>query len=241
LASTYDGSGKDGGGRIWLFDRTGKIRWEINTNVRGPTDMRLLGNGNVLIAEYHANRVTERTPAGKIVWEQRVNGNAISCQRLPNGNTFIATSTGLQEFTRDGKQLYSHAKPYHVFAAVKLRNGHIVYVHSSGRLVELDGATGKEVRNLNVGGFSGWGGVDVLPNGNFLLAQYSANQVVEVDKTGKILWQCKVSTPALATRLPNGRVLVSSISGNFIAEFDRSGKEVWKEATKGQPFRVRRY
>jgi hypothetical protein len=240
LASTYTGSGKDGGGRIWLFDRAGKVRWDMDTNLRGPADMRLLPNGNVLIAEYQGARVTERTPAGKIVWEKQVGSNPVSCQRLPNGNTFVATVTGLTEFTRDGKQVYSYAKPYHVFAAVKLRNGHIVYVHSNGRVVELDRA-GKEVRSLNVGGTNGWGGVEVLPNGHFLVAQYGANAVVEVDKTGKVVWQCKVMTPALATRLPNGRVLVSSISGQFLAEFDRSGKEVWRQATKGQPFRVRRY
>ena len=32
-------------------------------------------------------------------WENRVNGNPVSCQRLANGNTFIATVDGLTEIT----------------------------------------------------------------------------------------------------------------------------------------------
>jgi outer membrane protein assembly factor BamB len=225
---------------VWLFDKTGKVRWELDTGMGGPIDIRLLPNGRFLIAEHSANRVTERDSKGKIVWEKKVASQPVACQRLPNGNTFIATYNQLLEITRDGKEVFSFSKPANIYYAQKLRNGHIVYAHNSGKVVEVD-ASGKEVCSLSLGGMSGWGGVEKLPNGNYLVALSTAGKVVEVDKTGKTLWSYAMKSPSLATRLPNGNILVSSHYGKILVEINRAGREVWKQTVVGRPFKVRRY
>jgi hypothetical protein len=144
------------------------------------------------------------------------------------------------EVTPKGKLVYSYNTNGSVYCGEKTRQGTIVYVNSGGQLVEMD-VKGKQIRTINVGGTGGWGGVEKLANGNYLVGQYSSNQVVEVDKTGKVVWKCAVNSPALATRLRNGHTLVSSIGGCFFAEYDKQGKEVWRHKTVGRPFRVRRY
>jgi hypothetical protein len=241
LIGEYDSNGKHRLGRVWLQGKDGKVRWELNTGIMGPTDAHLLANGHVLISEHRANRVTERDRTGKVIWEYRTGQNPNSCQRLPNGNTFIATYGELLEVTREGKKVYSYHRGGSMYCAVKTRDNHIVYVTSGGQVVELDARTGKDIVSLNVGGTNGWGGVDKLPNGNYLVAQYGNARVVEVDKTGKTVWTCAVASPALATRLRNGHTLVSSIDGRQIVEVNRSGKVVWSTKTVGRPFRVRGY
>jgi HEAT repeat protein len=241
LASVTTGGGKDGGGRVWGFAKGGQVRWEIDRGLGGTAEVRLLPNRRVLIAEYRAHKVTERDVHGKIHWEKTVTSSPVSCQRLPNGNTFIATMNELLEVTRDGKAVYSHQRPGSIYHAVKMRTGHILYVHSGGNLVEFDPAAGKEVRTIAVGGTNGWGGIEVLRNGHYLVAQYSANQVVEIDQKGKVLWKVGIKTPALATRLPNGNILVPSSDGNRLVEVNRQGKEVWQMAVQGRPFCLRRY
>jgi outer membrane protein assembly factor BamB len=184
--------------------------------------------------------VTERDRQGKVLWQHPVPNSTVSCQRLPNGNTFIATYTELLEVTRAGKTVFSYrTKAGNVYNAHKLRNGHILYAYDRG-VVELDGG-GKEVRHIEVAGMSGWGRVEPLPNGHFLLAQYISNQVVEVDPSGKVVWRCPVQSPSSATRLANGNVLVTSSEGHKLLEFDRGGKEVWNQPAKGRPFSARRY
>ncbi len=200
-------------------------------NLGGPIDVQLLPGGKLLVSEYKANRVTERDRTGKVLWEKKTNVSAISCLRLPNGNTLIGTLNEIFEVTRDGKTVFTlprDAGGGSVWGAHKLRNGHILYLQSNGEVVEANTA-GKRIRTVNVGGTNGWGGVELLANGRLLVAKYSANQVVEV------------AAPAQATRLPNGNTLATVTNSKRIVEIDRTGKIVWQQVTQGRPFRVRRY
>jgi HEAT repeat protein len=234
-----DVEGKYRVGSVWECAGDGKPRWEIK-NVKNPADVQLLPGGRLLVAECQGFVITERDRQGKVQWSHTVDNYPVSCQRLPNGNTFIATYAELAEVSRDGKKLYSYKKPNSIYCAQKLRNGHILYAHSSGKVVEMD-ATGKEVHSLNVDGLSAWASVEQLPNGRYLISQYSLNRVSEVDPAGRVYWECAVQTPAWSTRLPNGNTLVASTEGHRIVELDRAGKEVWKQETQGRPFRVRRH
>jgi hypothetical protein len=80
-----------------------------------------------------------------------------------------------------------------------------------------------------------------LPNGRYLVAQYSANKVIELDNNGTVHWEVSVTTPSCVSRLPNGNILVSAMDARYVAEFNREKKEVWKLKTQGRPFFVRRY
>jgi hypothetical protein len=227
-------------GRVRECGVDGRTRWEIRDLTR-PIDARLLANGHVLIAEHgQPARVTERRRDGTIVWEYAPPAEPVTCQRLPNGHTFVATYNELVEVDRDKTVVFSFKQPaMMIFCARKLRNGHIIYVSSGDRVVEMD-ASGKELLSVNIDNAGGWASVESLPNGNFLVAMYGAKKVVEVDRVGNVRWQCDVQAPGHATRLRNGNTLVASIEGRRIVEFDRTGKQVWQETTEGRPFHVYR-
>lgn len=233
----HDGAGKDGQGRVWECGKDGKPRWELNTGLGGPLDVHYLPNGRLLIAEYKQNRVTERDRQGKVLWEKKCDSNVLTCQRLPGGNTLIATMNQILEVTRAGKVVFSH-RGLNVYYAEKLPNRHIIFTTAT-QVVELD-ATGKQICAITLNG-TGWGSVEKLPNGRYLVGLYGANKVVEVDATGKVFREFPVSSPTRATRLPNGNTLVSSSQGCMVVEFSRPGKEVWKVQTTGRVWRVRRY
>jgi hypothetical protein len=227
-------------GRVWVCGRDGKVRWEVN-GVANPADVQLLPGGRLLIAEcYGGNIVTERDRKGRVLWEHKLPDEAVNCQRLPGGNTFIATYTQILEVTPEGKVLYSHKLPYRTTCALKLRNGNILYAASEGKLAEVT-TDFKEVRSIKMDNLSSWAGIEVLSGGRLLVARYSANSVVEIDATGRVLWTLTVDSPAYASRLRNGNTLVCSPNGGFVAEYNRDGKEVWRRAAFGRPFRVRRF
>lgn len=218
--------------------RDGQVRWRLD-NIQYPSDVHVLPGDRVLVCEYNANRVTERNLKNEILWTKQVNNSPVSCQRLSNGNTFIATRSGCMEVDAAGKELYHLTRPNgDIMAANKLRDGQIVYTTSSGTCVRMD-AAGKELKTFAIGGVA-LGNLEVLPNGRLLVSQYNTNKVVEYDLDGKMIWEATVTQPLASCRLANGNTLVSSY-GNFqLLEIDRSGKVVWDFKPGGRPGRVRR-
>ncbi len=96
-----------GVGRVLEVGRDGKPRWVIS-DLRYPVDAHVLPGNRVLIAEYKGRRITERDFQGNILWQKEgLAGEPVNCQRLPNGNTFIATETELLEVDRAGKTVWS--------------------------------------------------------------------------------------------------------------------------------------
>jgi outer membrane protein assembly factor BamB len=232
--------GAEGGGRIFAYGSDDKIRWQFD-NVAGPIDVQLQPNGRMLLAEINTNRVTERDRTGKILWEKKTDAAPMTCQRLSNGNVFIATYTELLEVAPDGKTAWSHKKPtVKIYCAQKLRNGHVLYVISGGLVIELD-EEGKEIRSVPAGDTSNWGSVELLPNGHFLVCRCGRHEVVEIDAAGKEVWRCQAEWPTWAYQRRNGRVLVACAHSGQVIEFDRDGKEVWKQKLTGRPSRVRLY
>jgi hypothetical protein len=237
----YDG---DGGGRVWEYGQDGRPRWEV-TRLEGPNDVQVLPGGRLLIAERNANRVTERDRQGKVLWRHRTSGNPVACQRLPDGNTLVATFNELYEVTADDKKVKSHTHRMGFRHAVRLPNGHVLYITSNGLVEELDAAWKREVRSVRpaayAAGASYWASIEPLANGRYLLALGGAGRVVEMDAAGKVRWECSVPSAVCATRLRNGHTLVSSFEGRCLVEVDRDGKEVSKQTLRGRPFTVRRY
>ena len=231
-------------GRVSAFDRGGNLRWSIE-GIDSPTDIQLLPSGRVLVAEHWAKRVAERDRAGNIVWERKVNNHAVIAQQLRGGNTFIATLDVLSEVTPGGREVFHYKYPGRmIYGARKLRDGRVLFIDSSGKVTELD-ASGKEVRSFTpqkyAEGALSWASIEPLPRGRYLIALSGSSKVVETDAAGKVHWECTVASACYASRLPNGHTLVANVDGRCIVEVDRQGKEVWRKATKGRPFRVRRY
>jgi HEAT repeat protein len=241
LVCDVNGSRPGSDGSVWECGRDGKVTWRYDI-LSGPIDAHLLPGGRLLIAEHRANRVAERDRKGTILWETRTRNSPVACQRLANGNTFIATYDELLEVTRDGKTVWSLNPGRRIFSATKLRNGHVVYAHSNNAVAELD-ASGREVRSVPCAGTGTWAGVELLPNGHFLVALYGSNKVLEMDAQGKQLWGANVTSPTFPSRLRNGNTLVPSPDGHKVVELDRNGKMVWSASSEGsaRPFRARRY
>ena len=97
-------------GVIEDLDTTNRVRWKID-GLERPLDAQLLpGEDRVLVAEYQANRVSERNLKGEIVWKKMIQG-PLAAQRLPNGNTFITTENQLIEVDKNGKEVLTYVRP----------------------------------------------------------------------------------------------------------------------------------
>jgi HEAT repeat protein len=241
LVCEFDGPG---GGRVWEAGQDGKPRWQV-AGLQGPNDVQPLPGGRFLVAERNGNRVSERDHTGRILWQHAASGPPIACQRLSNGNTLVATFHELYEVTPDQRKVHDHRDREGFRHALKMRNGHVVYVTPQGRVVELDAGWKDPVRKLAPSsyapGASYWASIEPLPGGRFLLALGGASRVVEIDASGKIVWECTLPSAVFATRLRNGNTLVSCFEGRCLVEVDRGGKEVSKQTLQGRPFAVRRY
>jgi hypothetical protein len=226
-------------GRVWECGRDGRQRWEI-VNLFGAMDCQILANGHVLVSEANVQKVTERDMQGNVTWTSNTQGPAVALQRLPNGNTFICTYNQITEVTPAGQPVYTLQKQQMtIFGAQRLKNGHIAVVTAQGNLHIFDPNGDREVSKINLGVQGGWAGIEVLPNGHYLVALQSVNEIREIDGTGHVHWQCKFNGAFRATKLPNGNVLACSRTHRHVAEFNRNGTEVWGVDCKGQPWSVK--
>lgn len=217
-------------GRVVEVDADNRPRLQIE-GLEFPLDAQMLPGDRVLVAEHNGNRVTERTRKGEVVWEKRVQMPLVA-QRLPNGNTFIATQAQYLEVDPAGREVMSRGLPSGEFImkAQMLPNGEIACVTSSSRFVRLDTA-GKEIQSMPVNVQTSGGRIDVLPSGHVLVPELRNNRVVEYDTDGKIVWQVPFNQPIAAVRLANGNTLVTSFNLTRAVELDRTGKEVWEYKT----------
>jgi hypothetical protein len=68
-----------------------------------------------------------------------------------------------------------------------------------------------------------------LANGNTLVAHAAADEVVEFDPLGKLVWRARVLNPASAERLPSGGTLVAIGSSHSpVVVLSRAGRFVWR-------------
>jgi HEAT repeat protein len=241
LVAELSGGRRFGNHRVWEFGRDGLARWEL-TDSLNPIDAQILPNHRLLVAEYSGNRVTERDlHTRQIVWEKKTTAIVVSCQRLPNGNTFIATyNGGIMEVRPNGKDVYAFNPAANgIVNALKLRNGQVACLTAQGQLLELD-TTGRVLRTTMLDPNGGWNGLEELPGGRLLVALQLQGKVVELDNQRKTVAECPAPGAVHAVRLPSGHLLVACGNLQKVIEVDRGGKVVWEKITVGRPFHVRR-
>ncbi|MCI0460552.1 MAG: PQQ-binding-like beta-propeller repeat protein [Gemmataceae bacterium] len=237
LIVEYDSNIGNRQGKAWECGRDGNPRWVVK-DLLGPMDAQILPGGRILVAENNVSRVSERDLAtGKIIWQHNV-ANPVNVQRLPNGNTFIASYNFFVELDPNRRVVLNHnmSPSYFIFGARKLRNGHIVAVTSQGVLLEFNPATKQTVRTIKLGFQGNWCGVDVLPNGRYLVAMMNPGEVREIDTTGKVHWTYRLQGAFRAERLPNGNTLVVSMTQRTVSEVDRAGNRIWSKTCDGRPW-----
>jgi hypothetical protein len=225
--------------RVVEWDRDGKPRWQID-RLAAPLDAEVLPGQRVLIAEHDTKRVTERNFKGEVLWEKKLAFfSPIHAQRLPGGNTFIATRNELLEVDRAGKkEVIRYRSGGSIITARRYPDGRIGCIEN-GSYFELN-ADGTERRRFAVGaGVHTTNSLTLLPNGHLLIVSYGGGTIQEYDRAGKVVWNSRMTSPLCALRLPNGNTLVSS-QQMVLAEFDRAGKEVGRREAKGHPCQIRR-
>jgi HEAT repeat protein len=232
-----------GGNRVIEIDRTGKERWAVE-GLNFPLDAWVLPGNRVLIAEQNGNRVTERDFKGKILWSKEgLPTPPVTAQRLPNGNTFIATNTHLLEVDRTGKEVYTinNVPGAGIIAAYRARNGNIICLAQNGSQCFIMDTTGKQLKQFGTNRGPGWtSGLDLLANGHILITQPDRNKVAEFDTDGKLIVEVDAPMATTASGLPNGHFLIAAHQGQRVFETDRTGKVIWEHKIGGNPFRARR-
>ncbi len=216
--------------RIWECTPDRKKRWTISAN--GPMDAQILPGQRVLIAE--TNQVTERDFHGNILWRHQVNGDPVNCQRLANGHTFIGTRNDALIVRKDNTVVSKYKITDLPLNGVRrLANGHFVGLTYNGIIEEID-AAGNKVRTVKIPEDNEtWGDVDGLPGGRYLVACYGGGgRLLEVDSTGKKLWELKVPGVCGVERLANGRFLCGCQTQ--VLEVTRTGQVAWKTTTTDQ-------
>ncbi|MFM7151708.1 MAG: HEAT repeat domain-containing protein, partial [Gemmataceae bacterium] len=224
------------------LDETNKVRRKID-DIEMALDMESLPGDRVLLAEYRANRVSERDAEGKVIWERSV-PEPLTAQRLLNGNTFIASKDYLLEVDRKGKQVFRYNPPAatQIMRARKLPSGEILMVSQLGasQLTRLS-RFGKELKSFPVDVSTSGGRLEVTPAGNILVPEMYSNRIVEYDPDGRVVRAIPAQQPIACTLLPSGNLLVTSMTEKRAVELDRAGKEVWEYRRDTRVTRAVRY
>jgi hypothetical protein len=221
---------------VWECGRDGKRRWTIKAE--GPMDAQVLLGNRVLVAEQTGHRVTERDLQGNILWEFKTDEETLNCQRLPNGNTFVATRMSVMEVRPNKTVVFKYKLSENYMHAVRrTAAGNFLGLTSGGEIREMN-AAGKVVRTVQVPHEGTWGDVEALPGGRYLVSNYGSGVVREVDATGKTLREVKVPDACGLDRLPNGQLLISGQSKALITDW--TGKSFWDVKSDGCVRRIHR-
>jgi outer membrane protein assembly factor BamB len=220
------------GSRVIELNPGKKIIWEFDECRQARRAVRLK-NGNTLIADGFAHKVIEVNPEKEVVWEYEADGFVYNADVLENGNVLIAMGPKgvIYEIDRDGRKVREIRCGGNPEVVRALENGHILVAHylSSSGVVEYD-KKGKMVwqKVLDNAGF----GIERLENGNTLIGLLDDGKIIEVDRSGKVLWGHELGDGAIwgLRRLLNGNTLVG-LNGprreDRVLEIDPTGKVVW--------------
>ena len=236
------------GGRVMILSPEGKVVWECKAGGL-VHDAWMLPNGNVLYADGSA--VTEVSPDKKVVFqfkpEAQQGGGAYGCQRLENGNTFVAANSAgcLLEVDPAGKIVFKlevqPAKPgdhHNLRMARKLKNGNYLVCHSGAHVVNEYTPKGEAVLEIKVANIA-FSAIRT-PQNTTLVA--SLGHITEYDSTGKKVWDfantdvpgVKITNMCGIQLLANGNIAVGCYraydkgEGSGLFEITREKKIVWR-------------
>jgi hypothetical protein len=78
-----------------------------------------------------------------------------------------------------------------------------------------------------------------IDNGNTLISEFDGGRVIEVDRSGKVVWSYKVEYPLHARRLPDGHTVICAAVGVF--EIDSGANVLWEHKVVVGPFYLSAY
>lgn len=208
----------------------GKITW--SHKAPDSNDIWLLPSGNILFTT--GKGVLEVTQDNDTVFRYNSESNIFACQRLRNGNTFVAEcNTGrMLEISPEGEIVKSvtilpegTADAGFAFMrnARRLDNGHFLVAHYAGEKVSEYDRDGREVWSVPVPG--GVHSVARLFDGNTMVAVTDRNhnpRLMEFDRRGRCVWEFSNSDlPGEPLKflggfnlLPDGNILLTNWTGH---------------------------
>jgi hypothetical protein len=151
------------------------------------------------------------------------------------GDHLLVASDGnfVEEIDWVGKVLASRAVPQAVLDARRLPDGGMVAACWRGPCAVRYGADGKEqwrVKDVHATD------IEPLASGNFLIAGFDDNLLLEVDADGHEVWRLPTKDgPMDVDPLPNGNLLVAFDRGKRVVELDRAGNELHTLQLPGSP------
>lgn len=207
---------------------------ELDIRSRGAEVLRNFTGHQFQFIAY--GKLEDRTAAAAR-WRQWVVENGKTAElRFPltKFNVFLGRTlmsqypNTLREIDADGNKLFETGGFQYVWGCHGTADGHRVVVDFAKRIVLEYDESGEEILRL-----------DKLPgppsdgrrleNGNLLLALAEADQVVEMDRQGKVVWSVSLKgRPTTANRLANGNTMVNLQFGKKVVEVDPAGKVVWQ-------------
>lgn len=222
------------GGETRIVDGEGKTIWKYPGSTR---DGFVLPNGNILLAvsknkEYPGGAVVEvKRDLTKVFEFKGTQSEVNTAQLLPNGNIML-TEAGAKprvlEVDREGKivvevPLSCQNTNHHMESRMtrKLPNGNYLVPQLFDKVVREYTPKAEIVWEFKTAAEpkDSWPFTAIrLANGNTLVNCTHGNTVVEVDATGKVVWQLSnadlpdklLNDPCGAQRLPNGNTVICS-------------------------------
>jgi hypothetical protein len=189
------------GGKVYVMENN-KLVWEHEAP--NSNDIWALPNGNILFTT--GKGVLEMTRLNDTIFHYSSGSSIFACQRLKNGNTFVAESDSgrLLEIAPNGEivksvcilpQGVTNVGYAFMRNARKLDNGHYLVAHSKDQCVKEYNSKGEIVWKADTPG--GAHSVIRLPNGHTLVAVADTKlpdgsknpRIIEFDRKGKIVWE----------------------------------------------------
>ncbi len=254
LALVWDRERREGKtGRVWLCGCDALPRWQLE--LKGELcDACFAGDERILLAyrlhPLHDGHISERELTGTVVRTVVPADGVQTIWRLPTGDIAAASVLVVAAYDHAGNKISLwNVSSMGGFPGMPRcprlgRHGLLgVQVDLPGgllRLGELDPQTGTILRQCTVRRKKLFRSRDVkaqaLPAGGYLLSEPGGNQAIEVDNTGKVVWESPPLRIHDARRLPGGTTL---IAGSWrVAEITTAGKVVWEVITDGDAWRV---
>lgn len=197
------------GEEVWKFDALGV--WSAEKTI----------TGDVLLACYQENKVKLVTPQKTVSWEFDVPG-VLKAHYLETHNVLAASHSGNKviEISPDKKIVWEYTATTQCHDALRLENGNTL-VCAANQVIEVD-----------PGGNVVWGfpaeqsyGIDVLPNGNLLVAKLGG-EVIEVDRVNNaIVWTFEFASPVDVFRTDEGTTLITGAQS--VVEIDAEKNVLW--------------
>jgi outer membrane protein assembly factor BamB len=206
--------------------------------------VEIIGKGHrFFAADYDKHIMAIVAEDGRIEWSKHMDGGTHDAWVLANGHILWTPSgdkvfdtdpkTDKQQLIYDSKSNGNESQEVQDHGISPLPDGGVaVFESGPKRVVEVDkaGAVTLVLKLPIVNGdpHHNMRNARKLSNGNYLLCLSADSKVVEVDKTGMIVWSVPTEKEAYsAVRLENGNTVIGCGYAHKVVEVDKAGMVVW--------------